>query len=262
MAGFWPVYKRELKEIFHSPGTYVVLALFFFISGAFFHDLLVYFSEDSASALQGGLMSQTPPNLTESIIHPVFQYSYSLLLFIVPLLTMRMLAEERNRGTFELLATCPLGDWAILLGKHFALVTLGMLLTALVGMYPLLTWWAGRAQGSAPEWPVVMSCAVGLVLVFSAFSAFGIMTSAMCENQISAGVLALIGLLLWNILSSFQVESTTGVLQVLRELTAYEHTENFLAGILLLRDVLFFILSSAFFLFIAARILDARRWRV
>lgn len=262
--GFWPVYKRELKTFLQSPSTYVVVALLFLIVGTIFQDMMYGFSVMSERAGQAGAFGQMQeaPNVTESVIRFVFQIMSSLILFTIPLLSMRLFAEEKSRGTFELLVTCPVSDWGILLGKYFALVTVGALIVLLSGLYPVVVWWAGRANDVGPEWKIVASCWVGLLLIFSVYGAFGVMASAFTENQITAGVITLIGLILWNVLGSFQVESYPVVRDVLRELAAASHTDNFIKGLLSLKDFAFYILASFLFLFIASKTLEARRWRV
>ncbi|MCL5269545.1 MAG: ABC transporter permease [bacterium] len=264
MLNFWPVYKREVKTYFQSPSTYVVLALFFLIVSLIYQDLMTVFSSLSASAGQQSMFGQTnqAPNVTDFVIRQTFQILTSLVMFTIPMLSMRLVAEEKNRGTFELLVTCPLGDWAILMGKYLALVTVGLVIVILSGVYPLIAWWMGRANGAAPEWPIVVSCWIALLLIFSAYSAFGVMASSFTENQISAGIVTLIGLILWNVLGVFQMEKYPKVREILTEFSAGEHTENFIRGVLMLKDFAFYILASFLFLFIASKTLDARRWRI
>jgi ABC-2 type transport system permease protein len=263
MLRFWPIYKRETKTYFQSPSTYIVLALFFLITGLIFHDFMVFFSNLSFTAGRPSPFAPptNAPNITE-LIRNVFQVLASLIMFTIPLLSMRLVAEEKGRGTFELLVTCPVGDWAILLGKYFALLTVGLAMVALSGVYPLITWWAGRANESFPEMPIVVSCWLALFLIFAAYSAFGVMASSLTENQITAGVITLIGLILWNVLGAFQMDNYPRVHNVLLELAAQKHTENFINGVLMLKDFAFYLLAAFTFLFIAGKTLDARRWRI
>lgn len=264
MFGFWPVYKREFKTYFQSPSTYVVMALLFLILGVIFQDIMFLFSRLSLSAGQMNMWGQSnpAPNATEFIVRNVFQIMVSLILFTIPLLSMRLIADEKSRGTFELLVTCPISDWAILLGKYLALVSVGVIIIALSALYPAIVWMAGKANGSAPEWPIVISSWIGLVLIFAAYAAFGLMASSFTENQITAAVVTLIGLILWNVLGSFQVESHPLLRDILQELAAAKHTDNFIKGVLMLKDFAFYLLASFLFLFIASKTLEARRWRV
>ena len=264
MLSFWPIYKRELKTYFQSPSTFVVLALLFLIIGMIFQDITRVFSIQSEMAGQGGMFGQMrqAPNVTESVIRPVFHLMVALIMFTIPLLSMRLVAEERSRGTFELLVTCPISDWAILLGKYFALVTVGLVMVLLSAVYPIIIWWAGRANGSVPELPIVLSCWMGMLLIFAAYAAFGVMASSFTDNQITAGVITLIGLILWSVLGYFQLQDYPKFREILSEFTTQPHTENFLRGVLMLKDFAFYILASFLFLFIASKTLDARRWRI
>lgn len=264
MQGFLAIYKREVKTYFQSPSTYVVLALFFLIVGAIFQDLMRGFSMASAASMGGGMFGQQQeaPNVTEAVIRNIFQILVSLVMFTVPMLSMRLVAEEKSSGTFELLATCPVGDWAILLGKYFALVTVGVFIAALSAVFPLVVAWAGVENKVQPEWPVVITCWIALILIFATYAAFGVMASSFTENQITACVLTLIGLIIWNILSGFQMDDRPFLRDVLSELSAQGHTENFINGVLLLKDIVFYFFASFLFLFIASKTLDSRRWRV
>ncbi len=264
MSGFFSIYKREVKTFFQSSSTYVVLGLFFFICGVIYFLTMQEFSALSmASGQQMTFGRQQPaPNVTEHVVRGMFMLLTSIIMFTIPLLTMRLIAEEKSKGTFELLVTCPISDWSILLGKYFALVTVGFVIVLISGAYPLITWWMGRANQSAPEWPIVISCWIGLLLIFATYAAFGLMASSFTENQIAAAVITLIGLILWQIMGYFPLESMPQVRAVIQELSASQHTENFIKGVLMLKDFAFYLLSSFLFLFIASKTLDARRWRI
>ena len=265
MFDFWSVYKRELKTYLQSPSTYVVIALFFLYIGREFQDSMFRFSIDSSMAGQQNYFGQVmpSPDVTQAVIRRLFGAIFFVILFTIPLLSMRLIAEERSRGTFELLVTSPISDWAILLGKYFALVTIGLLIIGFSVLYPLIVWWAGSSNQSAPEWPVVISCWIGLFLIFATYAAFGLMASSFTENQITAGVITLIGLLLWFLLGIGQgFQDYPQLANILREFSAISHVENFVKGVLVLKDFAFFILASFLFLFIASKTLDARRWRV
>jgi ABC-2 type transport system permease protein len=264
MPAFLPIYKRELKTYFQSPSTYVVLALFFLCFGLIFNEMMIGFSKMSQQAMTGGMFGQTggAPNVTDAIIRPIFQLMISLVMFTIPILSMRLIAEEKSKGTFELLVSCPIGDWSILIGKYLALVTVGLAMLSLAAIYPLLTWWAGLSDHSAPEWPVVISCAFGMMLIFSAYSAFGLMASSFTDNQMTAAVITLIGLILWQIIGSFQLTSMPMLREIANEVCAFNHTDNFIEGLLTFKDVAYYLLVSFLFLFIAGKTLDARRWRI
>lgn len=264
MFNFWPIYKREVKTFFQSPGTYVVLALWFLFLGIVFFIGMREFSQASDQAGQPGMFGQVAPtpNVTHDLIQGIFQFMTAYIMFTVPLLSMRLVAEEKNSGTFELLVTCPIGDWSILLGKYFSLLTVGVVNILISAAFPLLVWFFGRRDGAAPEWPVVIACWTGLMLIYAAYAAFGLMASAFTENQIIAAVITLIGIILWNALGSIPWGGMTTVASIMAEASAARHTDNFIKGVLMLKDFVFYGLSAFLFLFIASKTLDARRWRV
>ncbi len=260
LAGCGSIYKRELKAFFQSASAYVALGLFFLICGAIFHDVLVIFSNDSASAKASPLGGDAP-NITVSVIEQTFQLLAGFILFIIPILTMRLIAAEKSSGTFEVLATCPIGDWSILLGKYFALVTVGAVLVVLSSIYPITAYLLGRSQGAIPDPSVVSACYLGLFLIFSTYAAFGLMASALTSSQVTSAIITLIGLLFWNIMADFPV--TNPLLQgALNALSASRHTQNFMAGLLSAGDLAFYILASSACLFVAARALESRRWKI
>ena len=262
-AGFWAIYKRELKAFAQSSSTYIVLGLLFLIVGLFYHQIMVQFVNDSAMAQAGGPFGSPTeaPNVTVFVVQDLFRLISAMILFTIPVLTMRLIAAERSRGTFEVLVTCPVGDWSIILGKYFALVTVGVALVVLSSVYPLTIYLFGRSQGAVPELPIVISCYLGLILIFSTYAAFGLMASSFTESQATAAVVTLIGLLLWNSIGEFSIPDQR-IQRIVSQLSAANHTEPFLTGLLTGRDIAFFVLTSFAFLFAAARVLEARRWRI
>lgn len=259
LPGMTAIYKRELRLYLRSASTYIVLGLLFLTAGAAYHDMMVGFVNTSAEAF-ANIAAPQPPNINGAVIKEIFNLMVGVIMFVIPMLSMRLIASERSGGTFEVLVTSPLSDWAIVLGKYFALVTLGGIITLLAVIYPFTTWLLGREQGALPEWPVVFTSHVGIFLIFATYSAFGLMASSFTSSQVTAAILTLIGLLFWNLIGDFPI-GIPAVETLFHELSASRHTENFVSGFLTLRDVVFFGFSSFFCLFVAAQTLDARRWR-
>lgn len=261
--GFWPIYKRELKTFFQTASTYVVMGLLFLIVGGIYHLMLSQFVNDSAMAQAGGpfASAKQPPNVTVTLVSGIFQVLTAMMMFTIPILSMRLIAAERSSGTFEVLVTCPVSDWSILLGKYFALVSVGIGMVVVCTIYPLTTYLIGQSQGAIPDLSVVVSCYLGLLLIFATYSAFGIMASSFTESQVTAAIVSLIGLFLWNSIAEFNMPNEM-LQKAANEISASKHTENFIAGFMTLRDVVFFAVASFACLFIAARILEARRWRI
>lgn len=263
IRGWLPIYRREVATYFQSASTWIVLGLLFLAVGIFYHQTMVDFTNDSAMAEAGGPFGAPaePPNISISVIESVFRSISAMILFTIPILSMRLLAEERSSGTFELLVTCPVADWGILLGKYFALLTVGLFIVVLSSVYPVVTWYFGRAHGVAPDWPIVLACYLQLFLIFGTYAAFGLMASSFTESQIVASVITLVGLLLWNVLGVVTFLNST-LHAIVKELTPMNHTDNFVQGLLTAKDVSFYVLTSFVFLFVAARMLESRRWRI
>jgi ABC-2 type transport system permease protein len=254
---FWAVFKRELRQYLQTPGTYVALAFFLILSGALFTLIVGDYLSASAQVTSGGKPlgeGELPLDPTARIVTQLFSTLNFLMLFLIPILTMRLISEEKRSGTFELLVSTPLGNWSILLGKYLAGLAMGTFLLAVCGIYPLLCRTFCR-----PETPVVLSCFLGLFLIVLAYTAFGLFASSLTESQIASAVLSFAGLLLFQMVGWFFKTGLLGA--VATRLSIYQHSDSFTRGVVASNDVLFFFLFTIFFLFLTAQSLDARRWR-
>ncbi|MFW5870147.1 MAG: ABC transporter permease [Candidatus Sumerlaeota bacterium] len=252
------VWKRELRSYIHTPGTWVALAFFLLLSGSVFISLINDYV--AASAARAGAEvsvqdAELPLNATDRIITSLFLSLNFLMLFLVPMLTMRLLSEERRSGTFELLVSTPLGNWEILLGKFLAALTMGTAVLVATFIYPAVC-----MVYTDPEIPVIISSYIGLFLIITAYTAFGIFASAVTESQIAAAVLSFSGLILFQMVDWLFKAGVAG--KIGAAISLRQHSEAFPKGIINTSDVSFFILFTLFFLFMSAQVLDARRWRV
>ncbi|MBI4413380.1 MAG: ABC transporter permease subunit [candidate division NC10 bacterium] len=249
------IFKKELRAIFASPVAYVVMAVFLALSGYFFWGFLARFTFYSIQASMnpafgGGL------NLMEFVLGPLFHNMSIVMLLMMPLFTMRLLAEERKTGTMELLLTYPVRDGAILLGKFLAVVVLFLCMLALTAIYPILL-----MAWSSPEPLPILAGYLGLVLVGTAFLSLGLFTSALTENQIVAASLAFGALLLiWVIGWSADLAGGT-VGKVLGHLSFLNHFEAFARGVVDTKDLIYYFNVTALFLFLTLKAVEARRWR-
>lgn len=260
LNGLAPIYKREVRSHLRSAGTYVALGLLLLVAGAIYHDLLALFVAETADMAKS-IAAPEPPNINKAVIEQTFSFLTMVLIFIVPILSMRSIAAEKSSGTFEVLASCPVGDWGILLGKYFALLTLGVAVVGFSAAYPAATYWLGQSQGAAPEMSRVVGGLLGLFLIYSAYAAFGVMASSFTKSQPTAAIIAMIGLLVWNLSAEFPT-GLPALQAALTELSAARHAESLLAGLVTLRDIAFYALASFACLFIASRMLESRRWRI
>jgi ABC-2 type transport system permease protein len=249
------VYGRELMEYLHSSGTYVALAFFFLLAGASFVSIVTEFSDLYAKAHSNALTDELPKvNVTEQVITPFFLLLDFLMVLVVPMLTMRLVADERRSGMFELLVSTPLDNVDILLGKYFAALTIGWFMLVGCSVFPILC-----IAYAEPEIPVILACFVGSAFLVAAYTALGVFASALTENQIAAGAISLVGLLLFHLINTLIKMGRIGVFA--GALSLRQHYETFTHGVVALQDLVFFVLFVAFFLFLAVQVLDARRWR-
>jgi gliding motility-associated transport system permease protein len=176
--------------------------------------------------------------------------------FTLPLLTMRMWAEEKRTGTVELLLTFPLRDSSIVLGKFFAGMAVYMVLLALSLLYPLLAALFVHLD-PGPIWAGYL----GTFLLGATLFAFGFLCSTWTENQIVACALAWAGFLFFWLIGHAADFAGTRLGQLCTQLSFARHHENFAKGVIETQDVAYFVLFTAFCLFLTLRSIESTRWR-
>ncbi len=253
MKGTLVIARKELRQLFSSPIAYVALAMFFVIVGFLFYALVGVYSSQVLQ-LQG-----TPPpdfNPTRNIFTPLYQDTTFILILLVPVLTMRLVSEEDRAHTMELLATSPVTNAAIILGKYLAVAVLFLALLAISAYMPLSLALIGRL-----DWGLLASTYIGLLLLGGAFLSIGLFASTLNENQIVSAAIGFALLLIFWVLGFAQQVSSSGVQQVLSALSFASHFSNLSGGVIDTKDVLFFFSISGFFLFLGIVALESRKWR-
>jgi ABC-2 type transport system permease protein len=238
------IMKRELKSYFTSLIAYVIIAIFLVIAGYFFYTNLVMFVMFVGTDVKLGLWQHT------------FYDMRFVTLSLLPLLTMRLFAEEKKLGTIELLFTSPVRDSDIIMGKYLACLLVYTLMLALTFLYPILL----GVVYSVEIGPVAAGYA-GLFLLGAACIACGIFLSSLTENQIVAAI-ATIGVLLflWLIDWNEGIVGARGVV-ILHQLSLSEHYFNFIRGVIDLDDVVYYLSFVFLFLFLTHRSLESRKWK-
>ena len=238
------VMKRELRSYFTSLIAYVIITIFLVISGYFFYTNLVMFVMWVGSDVKLGLWQYT------------FQDMRFLLLLLIPLLTMRLFAEEKKLGTIELLFTNPLRDLEIILGKYFACLLVFSTMLLLTVLYPILL----EVVFSVEIGPIAVGY-LGLFLLGSTFIACGLFVSSLTENQIVAamstvGVLVFFWFIDWN-------EGIAGekAVVILHQFSLFEHFANFTKGVIDTDDIVYYLSVIFLFVFLTSRSLESRKWR-
>lgn len=255
MRGWLAVFNKEILNFFVSPIAYAFLAGFLVLAGFFFWANCSFLSLLSVQA-SGQPMLAERINITDVVVRPLIQNMAIVLLFTVPLLTMRLFSEEKRSGTIELLLTYPIRDVAVMLGKYMAAGLI--LLLALACTAPSLII---LLQLGTPDMGPLVSGYLGLALLGAAFISLGMFISSTTENQIVSATITFVAALMFWILSWASSFTGKTVGQILSQVSILEHMESFNKGILSLSDISFFVLFSAFFLFLTLRSIETQRWR-
>jgi ABC-2 type transport system permease protein len=249
------IWQREMKSYFASPIAYVVLTVFLFLSGFFFFSILNVVVQSTMMQSQMGQGMQ-PVDVPGIVTRSLFQTTSVVLLFIVPMLTMGLFAEERKRGTIELLLTTPVGNFQAMMGKYLASLTflLILFLASAVTISPLFIY-------GQPDWKPILSGYLGMFLYGAALLAVGLFISTLTENQIVAVVITFgTSLFLWLIESLSS--STMGVAKsVISYLSVISHLDDFLKGVIDTSHIIYYLTFAFVGLFLTYRSLESMRWK-
>jgi ABC-2 type transport system permease protein len=247
--------RKELKSYFASPIAYLLMAFFGLVFGATFYSAS---KEMVRAAFQSQMMGQMPQpmNVNEWIVRPLLGFASTITLFLLPMISMRLIAEEKRTGTIELLLTSPVTDIEIILGKWLGAVVLYLCVLAMsmINIAMLFIW-------SKPDWKPLLVGYLGLLLQGACILAIGTFISTVCKNQIVAGgVTFFVCLLLW-LMSWYTANEPNWFLQGLNYMAIVTHMENFQKGLISSKDVIFYCSMIFLALFMTHRAMDALRWR-
>ncbi|MFH1740807.1 MAG: ABC transporter permease [bacterium] len=258
MQNIWAIYKREMRAYFITPMAYALYVIFLILSGYFFFALVRVYAEQSMVAMQQRQYGMTLPAFTEFVFRNLFGNMSIILLLMIPLLTMRLFAEEKKMGTMELLLTYPIRDLEVILGKFFAALSVVILMLAFTFLYPLL----GRyIAGSQVEYGAIISGYLGLLLMATCFISVGVFLSSLTENQIVAAVVSFGVLLLFWVIG-WAEQLTQGIIAaVLKQVSILNHFDDFSKGVIDTGHLSYYLLFGIFFIFLTLRVLDSNKWR-
>jgi len=228
---------KETKSYFGTPAAYIVGAMFLGLTGVFF------------------VADVTAP-FAEAGVRGIVEWASFFIIFLAPLLTMRLLAEEQKLGTLELLLTSPVRDWEVVLGKYIASFLILAAIVAVTLYYVVLLYSFGD-----PDTGPVLSGYLGLLLYGAAALAIGLLGSSLSSNQIVAAVVGIAILLMLSFVNLI-AEIVTGIAsEVFNGMSMNEHIADFSRGVIDTSSVVFFLSLTAVFLFLTIRSLETRRWR-
>ncbi len=231
------IFKRELKAYFTAPLGYIFVGVVFALSGYYFWYVL---------------------SMQYNYIEYVFSSMFTVVTMIVPLLTMRLLSEEKKLKTDQLLFTAPVNLTDVVLGKYFA-----ALVVYLIGISCTLLFQIVLAVYAVPDWNIFLGNFLALFLVGAAFIAIGLFISALTENQIVAaiGTFAVV-LLVWmfDMIASVLPAELEFLAVTLNALSFSTRYNDFVSGLLDISHILFFLSFAGAFNFLTVRMLERKRW--
>ena len=255
MKNVWIVAKKDLGSFFNSPVFYSLTAVFLFLNGFIFVNILNFFS------LQSFQVQQRPGaniglNLNEMVIEPSFQNMAVILLLIIPLITMRSFAEEKKSKTFALLLSSPIHLKEIIFGKFLAcMIVVGLMILLSVYSTGYLVF-VGQ-----PEIGPILTGYLGMLLIAGCYVSMGLFASSLTDNQIIAAAISF-GLALFMWILGWGAHATGPELgQLLEYLALVTHLEHFLKGLINSSDLVYYLSFILFGLFLTHRVLESSRWR-
>jgi ABC-2 type transport system permease protein len=246
MRNVWIIARREYKLFFISPVAYVVAFFFMILLGWFFY-----------SALRDAIIQSTYQSYVPSV-QIIISPMVTLLLFVMPAITMRSIAEEMRMGTMELLLTAPVKDWELVVGKWLGAFLFMLSLLAVTWIFPIVLNFLvkpGIDQG------ILLSGYLGLVLMVASLVGVGVFISSLFNNQLVVFMVSLaLVLVFWLVRPS---SSTTGGLgsQILSYLNFIDHYLNFFQGTIDLSDIVYYLSLTSLALFLGTVSIEIRRWR-
>jgi len=254
MRNVLTICSKEIRSYFVSPIAYLLMALFGLVFGYFFYSATAYFVMAGLRQQMQG--SQMPMNVNDFVIAPLLGNASVVGLFLIPLISMRLFAEEMRSGTVELLLTSPIRDWEIVLGKWLGAIVMYMCLLGVSALNIGLLFIYG-----SPDWRTIATGFLGLVLQGGCLLAIGTFISTLTKNQIIAGgVTFSICLLLW-VLSWVSSYNESPWAQAIAYCSVLTHYEPFSKGIIDTKDIIYYASVIFFGLFLTTRSLESLRWR-
>lgn len=230
------IYRREMGAFFTSGLAYVFLSVYFIFSGYFFY---------SGTLLMGTTDTSS-----------MFSALFLVVLFLIPILTMKLLSEEKKNKTDQGLLTAPVGLWSIVLGKYFAALTLFIIAESVIFIYAIILSYFGTVA-----WATLLGNYFAMLLLGAAFIAVGVFISSLTENQMASAVASFLALMLLYMLDSIAGNIKIEVISKLFvSLSFYRRYLEFTMGIFNLSSVVFYLSAAFLFNFFTVRVLEKRRW--
>ncbi|MBQ8959667.1 MAG: ABC transporter permease subunit [Ruminococcus sp.] len=230
------IYRREMSAFFISGIAYVFLAVFFLLSGIFFYNGVIASGTTETSAM--------------------FSSMFIIVLFLIPILTMKLMSEEKKNRTDQGLLTAPVGLWSIVLGKYFAALTLFIIAESVVFIYSIILGYLGNVV-----WSTLLGNYFAMLFLGAAFIAVGLFISSLTENQMASAVASMLALFVLYLFDSLASRvSNEHIQKAMTAVSFYSRYIEFTQGVFDLSSVVFFLSTAFIFNFLTVRVLDKRRW--
>lgn len=230
------IYRREMGAFFTSGVAYVFLSVFTLLSGIFFFYGVIGSGTTETSSL--------------------FSSMFIVVLFLIPILTMKLLSEEKKNRTDQGLLTAPIGLWSIVMGKYLAALTLFIIAESVVSIYSVILAYLGDVV-----WSTLLGNYFAMLFLGAAFIAVGLFISSLTENQMASAVASMLALFVLYLFDSLASNVSIAVIQkIMLSVSFYSRYLEFTQGVFNLSSVVFFISAAFIFNFLTVRVLDKRRW--
>jgi ABC-2 type transport system permease protein len=246
--------EKELRSYFASPIGYILIGFFSLLFGVFFYVYLMEFVRQSQQMMQFG--GGGGANVNQMMVRGLFQNTAVIILFVMPMVTMRTYSEEKRSGTIELLLTSPLTDLQIIVGKFIGALGLYVAMLLVTMLYMAILFRIGN-----PEWRPIAAGYLGLLLMGGCFLSAGLFISSLTKNQIVAGFMTFATFLLLWIINWFGESVGPAARDLVNYLSITEHLEDFTRGIIDTKHVVYYLSFITFGLFLTAKSVDSERWR-
>lgn len=249
----WTLWKKEIDSYFSSPLAYVLIGLFSLISGTFFFNLLITYTDGIQAMPQ-----QMTENISfvEEVVLRLFANINFLFLVFIPLITMKLFSEERRLETIDLYWMSPVREWQVVLSKGLAALTLILSMLFMTILFPLIIWGVGIRDFS-----LLGSAYLSVILNACCYISLGLFCSSISANQIIAALLSVLGIMfLWMITWGGHLNSNYIVAEIFTYIGITSHFERILRGLIGTQDMIYYSTFVLFFGFMTVKSLSRRNW--